>query len=128
MRFIFQGPFVGSLPLLVAGALLCLLSGISIGTVTATYSHSARQALLTGFFINPTLFALSGALNPVEAMPTWLQPFTVLNPIHHIATIARGCLIKGSGFVDLWPNFLGLTLLTLTLMIVSIRRFRHQLG
>src|SRR6266576_366006 len=108
--------------------LLCILSGISIGTVIATFSKSAQQAQLTSFFINPPLSSLSGALNPIEAMPKWLQPLTVLNPIHHFATIVRGSTLKGSGFMDLWPNFLGLVLFTIVLVSLSIWRFRKQLS
>ena len=84
------------------------LSGISLGTVNATVAKSALQAQLMVFFINPPLNSTAVALNPVEAMPQWLQPLTVINPIHHFAVIARGSLLKGSGFIDLWPNFLGL--------------------
>jgi ABC-2 type transport system permease protein len=51
----------------------------------------------------------------------------VLNPIHHFATIVRGALIKGTGFADLWPHFLGLLLLTMALVTVSVWRFRSQL-
>ena len=74
------------------------------------------------------LSALSGALNPVEAMPKWLQPLTVLNPVHHFATIVRGSTLKGSGFMDLWPNFLGLLIFTIVLVSISITRFREQLS
>jgi ABC-2 type transport system permease protein len=80
------------------------------------------------FFINPPLNSTAGALNPVEAMPQWLQPFTVINPIHHFAVIARGSLLKGSGFIDLWPNFLGLFAFTLILGTLSVWRFRKQLS
>lgn len=123
----FHVPVHGSLALLMAGAALCILSGISLGTVNATFSRSAQQAQLMVFFINPPLNATAGALNPVEAMPKWLQPFTVLNPIHHFATIARGLLLKGSGWDELWPNFLGLGLFTLVLLTLSVWRFRRQL-
>jgi ABC-2 type transport system permease protein len=71
---------------------------------------------------------LSGALNPIEAMPKWLHPLTVLNPVHHFAAIVRGSTLKGSGFMDLWPNFLGLLLFTLVLVALSITRFRKQLS
>jgi ABC-2 type transport system permease protein len=71
---------------------------------------------------------LSGALNPVEAMPKWLQPLTVLNPIHHFATIARGSTLKGGGFMELWPNFLSLLMITLVLGSLSVWRFRKQLS
>jgi ABC-2 type transport system permease protein len=128
IKFVFRVPFHGSLTLVLAAAALCVLSGISIGTVIATFSKSAQQALLTSFFINPPLATLSGAFNPVEAMPRWLQPLTVINPIHHFAAIARASLLKGSGLVDLWPNFLALFAITLVLFSLSVWRFRKQLS
>jgi ABC-2 type transport system permease protein len=128
LKFAFGVPFHGNVLLLLAGGALCILSGISIGTVVSTFSKSAQQAQLTTFFVNPPISSLSGALNPVEAMPKWLQPFTVVNPVHHFATIARGSTLKGSGFLDLWPNFLGLLIITLVLGSLSVWRFRKQLS
>jgi len=128
IKFAFRVPFHGSLALVLAAAALCVLSGISIGAVIATLSKSAQQALLTSFFVNPPLATLSGAFNPVEAMPRWLQPLTIINPIHHFATIARANLLKGSGLADLWPNFLGLFVITLVLFSLSVWRFRKQLS
>lgn len=128
IKVAFKAPFHGSLLLILGGAALCILSGISIGTVIATFSKSAQQAQLTSFFINPPLSSLSGALNPVEAMPHWLQPLVVLNPIHHFATIVRGSMLKGSGLATLWPNFLALLIFTLVLVSLSVWRFRKQLS
>ena len=128
MKIAFGVPFHGKLPVVLSGAALCILSGISLGTVNATFAKSALQAQLMVFFINPPLNSTAGALNPVEAMPQWLQPLTVINPIHHFAVIARGSLLKGSGFIDLWPNFLGLFAFTLILGTLSVWRFRKQLS
>ena len=128
LKFSFGVPFHGNVLLLLAGGALCILSGISIGTVVSTFSKSAQQAQLTTFFVYPPLSSLSGALNPVEAMPKWLQPLTVLNPIHHFATIARGSTLKGGGFMELWPNFLSLLMITLVLGSLSVWRFRKQLS
>lgn len=128
LKTVFGVPFHGKLLFLFSGGLLCILSGISLGTVIATFSKTAQQAQLTAFFINPPLVALAGALTPVEAMPDWMQPLTVINPIHHFATITRSGLLKGAGMADLWPNFLGLTLFTLVLVSLSVWRFRKQLS
>lgn len=128
IKFAFAVPFHGSFALVTCGAALCLLCGIGVGTTIASFSKSAKQSMLLGFFVNPLLFSFSGSLNPVEGMPKWMQPLTVINPIHHLATIARGCLIKGSGFADLWPNFFALAALTLALLTLSIWRFRGQLS
>jgi len=37
-------------------------------------------------------------------------------------------MLKGGGFMDVWPNFLGLFLFTLVLVSLSIWRFRKQLS
>lgn len=128
IKTVFGVPFHGGLLPVIGGGALCVLTGIGIGTAIATFSKSAQQALLTGFFINPPLVSLSGALNPVEAMPKWLQPLTIINPIHHFASIARGSMLKGSGIDALWPNFLGLTIITIVLLSLSVWRFRKQLS
>lgn len=128
IKTVFGVPFHGGLLLVLGGGALCVLAGIGLGTAIATFSKSAQQALMTSFFINPPLVSLSGALNPVEAMPKWLQPLTVINPIHHFATIARGSMLKGSGLDSLWPNFLTLAIITVVLLSLSVWRFRKQLS
>jgi len=128
IRFVFGVPIRGSLVLVFGGAMLCLLCGIGIGTFIATFTRSAQQAQLLAFFVNPPLATLSGSLSPVEAMPKWLQPITMLNPIRHFGIITRGAMVKGSTLAELWPNFLALIAFALVLMGFSIWRFRKQLG
>lgn len=128
IRVIFQVPFRGSFILVFAGASLCVLCGIGIGTFIATFTRSAQQAQMLSFFVNPPLATLSGALSPIEAMPKWLQPFTVVNPIRHFGIITRGVMVKGSGFFELWPNFLVLIAFAVVLVGLSVWRFRNQLG
>ena len=127
-RVVFGVPFNGGVFLVFAGAALCLLGGIGIGTFLATFTRSAYQTQLASFFINPPLAFLSGAVTPVEAMPAWLQPVTQLNPIYHFGVIARGSMLKGSGLETLWPNFVALALIALALLTLSIMRFRKQLA
>jgi ABC-2 type transport system permease protein len=128
MRLVFGVPLRGSLLLVVVAAALCVLCGIGIGTFVATFTRSAQQAQLIAFFINPPLATLSGSLTPVEAMPQWLQPVTVFNPIRHFGIITRATLIKNAGLDTLWPNFLALVAFTVVLVWLSVWRFRKQLG
>ncbi len=128
MRLAFSVPVHGSLLIVISGAALCVLSGIGIGTFISTFSKSAQQSQLMAFFVNPPLAVLSGALTPVEAMPTWMQPITWLNPIRHFGIITRATLLKGSGIDVLWPHFLALIAFTVVLIAISTWRFRKQLG
>jgi ABC-2 type transport system permease protein len=128
IKIVFDVPFHGNILVLFAGAALCVLSGIGIGTVIATFTHSAYQAQLTSFFVNPLLTTASGAITPAEAIPGWLQPLVRVNPIRHFSVIARSSMIKGSGMETLWPNFLVLSVFTLIMVSASVWRFRKQLS
>jgi ABC-2 type transport system permease protein len=128
IKVAFHVPFRGNLLLVLGGAALCVLCGIGIGTVIATFTKSAQQAQLMSFFINPPLATLSGALTPVEAMPHWMQPLTAFNPLRHFSIITRAVLLKGSGLDTLWPNFLALIVFTAIMLSFSVWRFRKQLG
>jgi ABC-2 type transport system permease protein len=128
LELYFHVPFRGSVTLLGVTSALCLLCGIGIGTAVATVTKSAQQAQLAIFFLNPPLISLSGALMPAEAMPSWMRPFTAINPVYHYGVIARATLIKGSGLIDLWPHVLALLIFALVLVSVSVWRFRRQLG
>jgi ABC-2 type transport system permease protein len=128
IKVVFNVPFEGGIVVLLCGAALCVLSGIGIGTVIATFTHSAYQAQLTSFFVNPLLTTASGAITPAEAIPGWLQPLVRINPIRHFSVIARSSMIKGSGMETLWPNFLVLFTFTVIMVSASVWRFRKQLS
>jgi ABC-2 type transport system permease protein len=125
-RLVFQVPFRGSLFLLLVACGCCVLTGIGIGTFLSTLARSANQTQLIGFFVNPPLAMLSGALTPIEAMPKWIQPVALLNPIAHFASVARAVLVKGVGLEVVYPNLLALAVLAAGLVAVSAWRFRRQ--
>jgi ABC-2 type transport system permease protein len=127
-RLAFGVPVRGSLFLFVVAASLCVLCGIGLGMMIATFARTQQQAQLMSFFTNPPLAILSGATTPIEAMPNWLQPVTSLNPVKHFAIISRGILLKGSGVQVLYPQLLALAAIALIMVIVSVWRFRKQLG
>lgn len=127
-NIVFDLPVRGSLLLLYVSGMLCVLSGIGIGTIIATFTRSQQQAQLLGFFVTPPLSMLSGATTPLEAIPHWLQPVTYLNPVRHFASLARGVMLKGVGLEVVYPNLLTLLAFTILLMGLSVWRFRKQLN
>ena len=74
------------------------------------------------------LAILSGATTPVEAMPTWLQPVTALNPVKHFAIISRSIMLKGSGIDVLYGELLALAAIAVVMVSLSAWRFRKQLS
>ena len=127
-RLVFGVPVRGSLLLFFVAASLCVLCGIGLGMMIATFTRTQQQAQLMGFFTNPPLALLSGATTPIEAMPTWLQPITSVNPVKHFAIISRGILLKGSGVDVLYPQLIALAVIALVMVSVSAWQFRKQLG
>jgi len=127
-RLVFGVPVRGSLLLFFIAASLCVLCGIGLGMMIATFTRTQQQAQLMGFFTNPPLALLSGATTPIEAMPTWLQPVTSVNPVKHFVIISRGILLKGSGVDVLYPQLLALAVIALVMVSVSAWQFRKQLG
>jgi ABC-2 type transport system permease protein len=127
-RLVFHVPFRGNTMLVLVACAGCVLTGIGLGTLVSTIARSASQTQLISFFINPPLALLSGGLTPIEAMPTWVQPLTLLNPIAHFAKIARSVLIRGAGLDVVYPNLLALLALATLFVGISAWRFRRQLS
>ena len=127
-RLVFGVPFRGNGLLVLLACACCVLTGIGLGTFVSTLARSANQAQLISFFINPPLAMLSGGLTPIEAMPKWVQPLTLFNPIAHFAKIARSVLVKGAGLEVVYPNLLALLALASLFVGISAWRFRRQLG
>jgi ABC-2 type transport system permease protein len=126
-RLVFGVPMRGSLLLFFLSASLCVICGIGIGMMIATFTRTQQQAQLMGFFTNPPLAILSGATTPIEAMPAWLQPVTAINPVKHFAIIARSIMLKGSGVDVLYRELMALAVIALVMISVSAWRFRKQL-
>jgi ABC-2 type transport system permease protein len=102
--------------------------GIGVGILLATISKNQRQVVLTSFFINLPLIQTSGAIAPIESMPTFFRYLSLINPLRHYVTIARGFLLKGVGIAELWVNIVALAVFAILLLGFSIRQFRNQLS
>lgn len=126
--WLFDVPIRGSFLVLGVGAFLYLFSTLGVGILLSTFSASQQQAILSGFsFILPAML-LSGFASPIESMPAWLQPITLLNPMRHFVEIMRGCMLKGAGFADLAPQFAWLAGLGPVILGASVVRFNRRLA
>ncbi len=66
---------------------------VSIGLVIGSFMESPEGFnLITSFLIFP-LFFLSGALFPLDNLPSWLHIFTTLNPVTYAVDGMRGVIL-----------------------------------
>lgn len=124
---VFRVPFQGNFLLFLVLSGLYIFVGIGIGIMLATISRTQQQAFLISFFINLPLIQLSGAIAPVESMPTIFQYLSFVNPLRHYVAIVRGILLKGIGLGALWQHAIALLFFAVIILSVSISRFRRQL-
>lgn len=125
---VFGVPFRGSLPLLVAEALLFILASMALGVLIAAKTSSQRTAMvgaLMGLML-PTLL-LSGMIFPISSMPGWLQALSNVVPGRWFLLIARGIMLKGVGLAELWQETAILLGMTVALLVASIRAFDIRL-
>jgi drug efflux transport system permease protein len=124
---LFDVPIRGSLGVVGLGAFLYLFSTLGIGILIATLSSSQQQAMLGAFgFVLPAVL-LSGFITPIQSMPGWLRPFTLVIPMRHFIEIMRRCLIKGATIADLAPQLGALALLGTAILTLSVVLFRRRL-
>ena len=122
-----HGNPVATLSLFVALSTLAFLATVGIGIWIATYARNQMQALLITFFVLFPMMFLSGTITPVSAMPIWLQWLSFLSPMRHYLSLALGIFIKGLSMNVVWPHVLALTVFTILILWIGLRRFRHSL-
>jgi len=127
-RLWFAVPFRGNPLVLMAGALLYILSGLGIGLLISTVSRTQQEAFMAMFLVFLPSMLLSGFMFPVSSMPVFFQYVTLLNPIRHFLDVVRGVFLRGAGIDTLWPQFLALALLAAALLTLATRRFRKRLS
>ena len=128
MTHVFHVPVRGPLPALALGTLLYLCSTLGVGLLISTVSATQQQSFLGGFlFILPAAL-LSGVMTPIQSMPGWLQTATLLNPLRYFAEVARGVLLRGAGFRELWVQLAALGAFGAAIMTLATLRFHRRLG
>ncbi len=104
----------------VAAAALTAV-GLTIGSVMT--SPEGFQ-LITTFVIFP-LFFLSGALFPLENLPSYLSTLTAINPVTYVVDVLRGLLI-GLQYYETWENVLVLAGFALAANLIGIQAFKRM--
>ena len=127
--WVFGVPIRGSFLLLLAESVLYIAVCLALGVLISTRTPSQRTAML-GVILSTMLptAVLSGMIFPVESMPGWLQPLTLLVPARWFIEVIRGVMLKGAGLETLWTQTAILAAMTGALLLAGVRSFRTRLG
>lgn len=128
IRFWFQIPMSGSLPLLYFGLVTFTAAAIGIGLSISAVSLTMQQAMLYTFMIIMPLILLSGLLTPVRNMPWILQVATYANPLRFGIDTVRRVYLEGATLADIAPNFIPLLAVAAVTLPLAAWLFRNRLG
>lgn len=121
-------PFAGNIFLFAIGSFIfliaCLAQGMLISVLIRTQQLSMQIAMVTGLL--PSLL-LSGFIFPLESMPEFFQNFTSILPSKWFMIISRGIFLKGANLLDLKIPFIGLFILSSTLILTATKKFKKDL-
>jgi len=126
-RYIFQVPFLGSLPLLALGVTVFIVANLAVGYTFSTIAQNQLQAMqMMTFFLLPSIL-LSGFAFPFAGMPRWAQWLGELLPTTHFLRIVRGVLLKANSMGEIAGELLPLLAFTLVAGSIALLRFRRTL-
>jgi ABC-2 type transport system permease protein len=128
MTQVFRVPIHGSALLLIGLSLIYLFALLALGLLVSSRANTQMEAIQAaqGFML-PSIM-LSGYIFPIASLPVPLQWISKILPATHFIAISRGIIIRGAGFMDLWPNVVALVILAVILVAISTRAFRKTIS
>ena len=126
MRFVFQVPIHGSVPLLAILSLPYLFAALSLGILISSKANSQAEAMQLAFLpILPSVF-FSGYIFPRETIPAIFRPISYVIPATYFINITRGVILRGASIQHLWLDGLALCIIGTVLLVIAARRFRNK--
>ncbi len=127
MTAVFRVPIHGDLFLLLALSVVYLFALLALGLLVSSWARTQMEAIqIAQMFLLPSIM-LSGYIFPLSSLPGPLRVFAQVLPATHFIAIARGIIIRGAGFVDLWPSVAALLVIALLLLAGSTRAFHKTI-
>lgn len=127
-KLVFQVPFVGSMPLLMAVTLLFTLVCLALGFTMSTLVKSQVQAMQASMFYLMPSILLSGFAFPFRGMPVPIQWLAELLPPTHYIRLVRGIMLKGWDLRLALPESAVLLAMLLAFGTIAVRRYRDTVA
>ncbi len=128
MVALFRVPIHGSVPLFFGLSTVYLFSLLALGLVISSRAKTQMEAIqyAQGFLLPSVL--LSGYVFPLFSLPAPLFAFAHLLPATHFIKISRAIIIRGAGFIEIWPNVAALLAIDAVLILASTRAFKKTIS
>jgi ABC-2 type transport system permease protein len=128
MNLLFHVPIHGSITLLMLLSPIYLLSLLSVGLLVSSRSKTQMEAMQRAMSVMLPSVLLSGYIFPISSLPAPLRFLSHILPATYYIQIARGIVIRGASFADLWQPVLALVLMSLLLIAASAKAFHKTVS
>lgn len=119
-----NGTFLTLLALTVPFVLTMLGIGLLISTRASTRDAASQMTIGT---ILPSVF-LSGYIFPIDSMPAFFQWLANFVPATWLIDAARGVILRGAGWHELWGHAIALWAMAIILLLLGTLRFKQQVA
>ena len=113
------------LPLAFLIMIITSVGLVGIGLLIGSLMERPEGFQLIGSFLLFPMFLLSGALFPIDDLPSWLAPFTFADPLTYCVDALREVLL-GAGQFPLYFDLTVLTLFAIGTSILGTLSFRRM--
>jgi ABC-2 type transport system permease protein len=127
MNVLFRVPIHGNIALLLALSPVYLLSLLSLGLLVSSTAGTQMEAMQRAMGIMLPSVLLSGYIFPIASLPLPLRVISHILPATYYIKIARGIVIRGAGFWDLWEPVAALLGISVILISFSARGFKKTM-
>jgi ABC-2 type transport system permease protein len=128
MNVMFRVPIHGSLSLLMLLSPVYLVALLSVGLLVSSQAKTQMEAMQKAMGVMLPSVLLSGYVFPISALPAPLKVISRLLPATYYIQIARGIVIRGANFEDLWQPVAALLALSVVLIAASARAFKKTVS
>jgi ABC-2 type transport system permease protein len=125
--FLFDIPFRGSLIYLYGSGIVYLSAIVGIGLFISALSMTQQQAILGAFLFIVPATLLSGFATPIDNMPEWLQPVTLINPLRYFLVVVKGVFLKDIGLAEVVRQSVPLVLIAAGTLTAAAWLFGRRL-
>jgi ABC-2 type transport system permease protein len=128
MRTIFQVPINGPVLTLLGVAFPFILTMLGIGLLISTRAGTkdAAMQMVMGSFL-PSVF-LSGYVFPTDSMPWGFKMVSWVIPTTWLIDAARGVILRGADWGELWLHALVLSGMAVTFLTLSSIQFKKKIS
>ncbi|MDR1267236.1 MAG: ABC transporter permease [Holosporales bacterium] len=125
--FLFEIPVLGNWGLLALALLAFIICNVALGFAISTMVRNQMQSIQVTMLVFLPSMLLSGFMFPFRGMPLWAQAIGSSVPITYFIRIARGILLKGSTFWEIWTNLWPLLLFMCITAAAAVRLYKKTL-